>query len=76
MAKKKLGTDNIRPVNPNGGIVIPKSIREDMDIEAGDMVKLVRLGKGQYVIAKVDPDKLNELLTIDPLPVYDASENE
>ncbi|WP_218975355.1 AbrB/MazE/SpoVT family DNA-binding domain-containing protein [Paenibacillus polymyxa] len=75
MAKKKLGLDNLRPVNPNGGVVIPKLIREDMEIEAGDTVQFVRLDKGQYLIAKVDPDKLNQLLTIDPLPIYSVKGN-
>ncbi|MDN4090977.1 AbrB/MazE/SpoVT family DNA-binding domain-containing protein [Paenibacillus polymyxa] len=68
-----MGTENIRKVNPNGGFVVPKHIRKDMKIETGDMVQFVRIAEGQYVISKVDPDKFNQLMTIELPPMYDTS---
>lgn len=69
----KLGMDNIRKINPNGGFVIPKPIRIDMKIKPDDRVQLTRVAKGQYLLVKFDEEKFNQLMTIDSSTIYSVA---
>lgn len=63
-----------RRVTGLGVVTIPKEVREDMQLSVGDQIAFVKLDSGAYIITKADPDKVRNIVMVDPNPGYSASQ--
>lgn len=67
---------DVRPVTGNGVVTIPKHIRDDLNIKAGDKVAFIKLDSGQYLITKSDSAYLKNVIMVDPKPGYSTEPNQ
>ncbi|MFB5678761.1 AbrB/MazE/SpoVT family DNA-binding domain-containing protein [Paenibacillus terreus] len=61
---------DLRQVTSNGAVSIPKKIREELNLKAGDKVAFIKLDTGQYIIE--NPDNFKSIMMIDHKPGYSA----
>lgn len=62
----------IRKLQDRGQIQIPSNVRKKMGIEPKDQIAFIELSGGEFLIRKVDTNKLRQIVMIDPKTSYET----